>query len=160
MTLTTFRYKGCLGSLIQTCLSEMTDSPNLKNNHRPHCDKITTGYWKVKENLSHSEYFGLICCSHLFVNQNNSWNANKQTKGKLLVYWQIASGSNRTVKALNSTSPEILVLCKPSCSSKILQEASMRKSLHAFRFDISDKTACWNDCSPQWRSHASLSKQY
>ena len=44
MTLTTFRYKGCLGSLIQTCLSEMTDSPNLKNNHRPHCDNITTDY--------------------------------------------------------------------------------------------------------------------
>ena len=31
---------GCLGSLIQTYLSEMTDSLNLKNNHRPHCDAL------------------------------------------------------------------------------------------------------------------------
>ena len=44
MKLTTFHYTGCLGSLIQTCLSEMTDSLNLKNNHRPHFDKVKTGY--------------------------------------------------------------------------------------------------------------------
>ena len=150
---------GCLGSLIQTYPS---DSLNLKNNHRPHCDKITKDYWKVKENLSHSRYSGLICCflSHLLKSQNDSWIVNKQTRVRPLVYWQIAIGTNLTVKAINFTSLATLLLRKTSCSSKILQEAKMKKKPSRFALWHSRQNSLVKRSEPTMAKSRELSEQY
>ena len=150
---------GCLGSLIQTYPS---DSLNLQNNHRPHCDKITKDYWKVKENLSHSRYSGLICCflSHLLKSQNDSWIVNKQTRVRPLVYWQIAIGTNLTVKAINFTSLATLLLRKTSCSSKILQEAKMKKKPSRFALWHSRQNSLVKRSEPTMAKSRELSEQY
>ena len=152
----------CLGSLIQTYPSEMTDSLNLKNNHRPHCDKITKDCWKVKENLSHSKYSGLICCflSHLLESQNDSWIVNKQTRVRPLVYWQIASGTNLTVKAINSTSLATLLLRKTSCSFKILQEAKMKKKPSRFSLRHFRRNSLVKRSEPTMAKSRELSEQH
>ena len=140
----------------------MTNSLNLKNNHRPHCDKITKDYWKVKENLSHSRYSGLICCflSHLLKSQNDSWIVNKQTRVRPLVYWQIAIGTNLTVKAINFTSLATLLLRKTSCSSKILQEAKMKKKPSRFALWHSRQNSLVKRSEPTMAKSRELSEQY